>query len=126
MIRRSAREDRTDPETGQVFDSKAELRRWHELRLLERAGHICALERQPAYALAVNGNPVLIRSERYANGRQCTYTPDFQYYEGPTLIIEEHKGVWTDAARLRMAVFEAQYGVRVRLTGPAQMMRRKR
>ena len=41
----------TDPATGYVFDSKAELYRWWELRILERAGRITDLQRQVKYEL---------------------------------------------------------------------------
>ena len=41
----------TDPATGFVFDSKAEYKRWCELRLLERAGKISRLRRQVSYEL---------------------------------------------------------------------------
>ncbi len=37
---------------GMSFDSQAELRRYHELRTMERAGLITALERQVVYILA--------------------------------------------------------------------------
>ena len=41
----------TDPFTGDVFDSKAEHKRWCELRLLEIAGKISNLRRQVKYEL---------------------------------------------------------------------------
>ena len=40
-----------DPFTGDVFDSKAEHKRWCELRLLEMAGKISRLRRQVKYEL---------------------------------------------------------------------------
>ena len=40
-----------DPFTGELFDSKAEHRRWCELRLLERAGKISGLKRQVSFEL---------------------------------------------------------------------------
>ena len=40
-----------DPFTGDVFDSKAEHKRWCELTLLQRAGKISNLRRQVKYEL---------------------------------------------------------------------------
>ena len=40
-----------DPETGYVFDSKREYRRWQELRFMEKAGQITELQRQVKYVL---------------------------------------------------------------------------
>ena len=107
------------PETGDHFDSKSEYRRWHELRLLERAGEIADLKRQQRYPLSINGNAILIRSKGYPNGRQATYVADFTYREDGELVIEDRKGVWTKDAKLKVAVFEAMHGVRVRITGAA-------
>ncbi len=126
-IKRSAPERRTSAD-GIVFDSLSELKRWDELRLLERAGEIRELRRQVRFPLEINGRPILIRSPRYMAGRRCSYAPDFTYYDAQfpdILTVEEHKGVWTDAARLRVAVAEAVYGFRVFLTGPAAMVKRR-
>lgn len=54
---------------GITFDSAKEARRWSELRLLERAGQINALQRQVAYPLIVNGKKI------------CTYVCDFEYMD---------------------------------------------
>ena len=101
---------------GETFDSKSEARRWSELRLLERAGQIRKLRRQVSFPLAIGDAPILIRSEGYPNGRQAKYTADFVYVENEAEIIEERKGFDTTESRLRRAVFEAQYGVRIRVT----------
>jgi hypothetical protein len=82
------------------FASKKEARRFAELTLLERAGHIQGLQAHPRYALTVNG--VLVGH----------YTPDFVYAEGLTDIAEEVKGgsaTKTEAYRLRVKVFKACY-----------------
>lgn len=114
---------RTDPDTGEVFDSAAELRRWRELLLLQRAGKISDLRRQVRFDLVIDGRPVLLRSERYPNGRACRYTADFTYRdieraaEWPIpLTVEDVKGYPTELARLRIAVVEAIYNVRVLVT----------
>ena len=56
---------------GIRFDSKAEARRWGELKLLERAGSISSLERQVAIEL-----PGI-----YSNGRKAKMIVDFVYWD---------------------------------------------
>jgi hypothetical protein len=102
---------------GIKFDSKREAKRYAELKLLERAGEIADLELQPCWFFTMQGGrDVLIRSKGYPNGRRATYSADFRYRDsdGQT-IIEDVKTTATDteASRLRRAMVEAQYGVRV-------------
>lgn len=53
---------------GQRFDSKAEAKRWAELKLLEKAGKISCLERQVEFELHADG------------GKKVTsYIADFVY-----------------------------------------------
>ena len=119
---------------GERFASKAEMARYGVLLLRERAGEIRNLRRQVKYPLAIEGRPIKIRSLRYKNGRQCVYTPDFVYEEDRSgdqndkwaMVVEESKGFHTDAARLRMAIFEAQYGIQIRMTGDQKMRKRRR
>lgn len=128
-IRVAGKAQRTSSD-GIVFDSASEMRRWEELRLLERARKITDLARQVPFPLTLpNGKPILIRSPRYPNGRRCVYTADFSYTDlddGGAFVVEEHKAIWTEAARLRLAVAEACYGFRVRITGSAKMTGRRR
>jgi hypothetical protein len=60
---------------GLTFDSKAEHRRYVELRLLERSGEIRDLTVHPKYELQPGFN--------YRGGRvrSITLTPDFRYYD---------------------------------------------
>lgn len=117
---------------GIVFDSASELRRWEELRLLERAGKIRNLSRQVRFPLTLpNGKSIKIRSPGIPDGRRCFYTADFTYDDhtesaAGIYTVNEHKGVWSEAARLRLGVFEALYDTRVVITGEAKMRRRKR
>ena len=53
---------------GLQFDSRAEARRWQELKMLERAGEIERLERQVQFSLVVEGQTI------------ATYTADFRYW----------------------------------------------
>ena len=100
-------------------DSKSEAKRYAELIGMQKRGEITDLRRQVRYPLAVDGRPVLIRSQRYPNGRQVSYVCDFTYRENDEPVIEDRKGFWTTEAKLKVAFFEAQYGVRVRITGAA-------
>lgn len=67
----TVRKFRNQPVTidGVRFDSKAEARRYGELKLLQRAGQIAALELQPSFDLVVNGVKV------------CRYVADFSFVE---------------------------------------------
>ena len=130
MIARASKAARTDPATGIVFDSKGELGRWHELQMLQRAGEITELRRQVSFPLEIDDGfgkrSILIRSPSYPNGRACKITIDFAYRErsagiGWEDVFEDWKGLSTEASRLRIAVFEAIYGKRVRLSGPRVM-----
>lgn len=97
---------------GVLFDSAKEARRYQELRILERAGEISNLERQPKFKLAIGDRPILIRSDRYPNGRQASVKFDFAYFDGTHRVIEDVKGgkaTRTEAYALRKAVVEAMY-----------------
>lgn len=87
-----------------LFDSKAELRRWCDLKLLERAGEIRNLERQVRFPIAINGVHV------------CDYIADFVFFEGEQRVVEDKKGVQTDVFKLKAKLMLALYGVTVRLT----------
>lgn len=67
------------------FDSKAELRNYTELRLLEKAGKIHGLKVHPKYDLNVMDN------YGSAATRVGTYSPDFSYIRGTELVIREVK-----------------------------------
>jgi hypothetical protein len=101
-------------EDGYVFDSKAEYRRYRELKLLEKAGEIFDLKVHVEHRLELNGKPLLIRSDGYPNGRRCKYTSDFEYIDrNANKVIEDVKGYATPHARYRIGVFELLTGHRV-------------
>lgn len=122
-IRVAAKADRTSAD-GVLFASRGEMRRWEELQLLERAGEIQELVRQPRWPLVLpNGEPVQI------NGITCHYTGDFLYWETTEKlwVCEEYKGVMTREAQLRIAVFRALHPhVHFVVSGPAKQPHRKR
>lgn len=88
--------------TGLIFfHSKAERRRWTQLRLLERAGEIQNLKLQEPFPLVVNGLKIGV------------YYADFSYVEvrTETAIIEDIKGISTAVYKLKKRLVNALYGV---------------
>ena len=89
---------------GITFASKAEARRYAELKLMEKAGEIRELELQPRFPLLVDGVNV------------ATYVADFRYWRRGMCtipIIEDVKGVKTPVFRLKAKMFTAQYGIEI-------------
>lgn len=82
---------------GIVFDSKAEARRYGELLIMERAGYIRGLTRQPVYVLA----PAVVIGGRKKPALR--YKADFEYLDAKTqvLIVEDVKGVITPLFRVK-------------------------
>lgn len=118
-FKRASRAARTV--AGIRFDSGGEAGRWAELQLLERAGQISQLRRQVNYPLEYrggDGKPVAIR---YDSGRRAFYRPDFVYLDRwGAEVVEDYKGFDKPEARLKRAVFEACYGIKVLVSGPAK------
>jgi hypothetical protein len=112
---------------GTVFDSKAEYRRWCELRLLEEAGKISDLQRQVKYELIPAQYETYERysektGKRLTDGKRCveqgvSYIADFVYWEGDQMIVEDVKGHKKGAAyelyRLKAKLMMHFYGIRV-------------
>ena len=97
----------TDPATGFVFDSKAEFIRWCELRIMERAGKISDLQRQVKYELI----------PKQKGERACTYLADFVYKDSDgNTVVEDTKGVRTDAYRIKRKLMLWVHGIRIKET----------
>ena len=90
---------------GIVFDSRSEMLRWIELQLLERAGEITHLRRQPAYPIVINGVHV------------CEYIGDFAYCKNGVEVIEDVKGVAMPVFGIKAKLMRAVWGIEVRVTG---------
>ena len=88
---------------GIKFDSKKELRRYLELRLLLRSGAISKLELQKPYILI----------DKSDNGRQIVYKADFVYVDNRTntTVVEDVKGVRTDVYKLKKRLMAERYGI---------------
>lgn len=101
---------------GIRFASRKEARRYRELMLLARAGEIYQLALQPKFPLGTDEAPVKIRSKGYPNGRRASYLADFSYRDkAGTFTVEDVKGMDTPVSRLKRAVVEAQYDIRINL-----------
>jgi len=107
---------------GIRFASKAEARRYDELLLLERAGAIRELERQPAFPITVTGpddKPRIV----------ALYVADFRYkqarYQVPPGwldVVEDVKGVRTTVYKLKKKLVEAQYGISITEIGGTERL----
>lgn len=89
---------------GIVFDSKKEAARYQELLLLQRAGEIERLERQPKYEFEHNGVKI------------GSYRPDFVYLDKRNgWVVEDVKSPAskTTAYRLRKKMMYAFHGLKV-------------
>ncbi len=88
---------------GITFASKAEARRYGELKLLVRAGEITKLELQPKFDLFGVGSTKI-----------CQYRADFSYQEvnGP-LVVEDVKSPATSkerSYRIKFKLFRDNFG----------------
>ena len=92
---------------GVAFHSKKESLRWVELRLLERAGEISHLERQPEFPLLTH------RAGEYIE--VCRYRADFRYRRGEQVVVEDVKSKGTDTpmSKLKRKWLKAQTGIDV-------------
>jgi hypothetical protein len=103
---------------GIRFDSAKEGKRYLELKIMERAGEITALELQPRYNLVIDAAPVRYTSPSKAGGKASNrviyYKADFQYRnkEG-NLVVEDVKGVDTAASKLKRALVEHMYRIKI-------------
>lgn len=93
---------------GLRFDSKAEARRWCELRILERAGEISDLRRQVRYVLVP-------KTARPSGGveREKAYVADFVYAKNGVHIVEDVKGAEPAVWALKRALMLHVHGVEV-------------
>lgn len=84
-----------------MFDSRKEAIRGEELTLLEKAGEIKDLEFQPKFILSEDP--------------KLTYTADFRYVEDGQSIVEDAKGMMTEATRVRIVWLKQRTGIEVKI-----------
>lgn len=113
----------TDPETGYVFDSKLEYRRWQELRFMEKNGQLLGLQRQVKYVLVPAQYE---RYERFSNktgkqlkdGIRClekevSYIADFVYEQAGKTIVEDTKGFRTADYIIKRKLMLQVHGIKI-------------
>ena len=88
---------------GIEFDSKAEAKRFCELKLLEKARKIKDLTLQPCFIL----QPSFKKNGK--TYRKIEYIADFQYEENGQVIVEDVKGVFTKEFQIKRKLFEYKY-----------------
>lgn len=91
-----------------TFDSKKEAARWQSLRLLERAGEICKLERQVKYEIIPSVS---------LDGRKrpaTHYIADFRYEDKYGVeYVEDSKGFKTPDYQLKRKLMKHVHGIEV-------------
>ena len=110
---------------GQVFDSKKEYRRYRELLLLQKANQIEDLDCQTKFVLIPGQRED--SEEVYKRGpkkgqpkpgnvieKECAYYADFTYKEKGELVVEDTKGVKTEAYKIKKKMMLYFYGIRIR------------
>jgi hypothetical protein len=88
---------------GLKFDSKTEYKRWTELVLLEKSGHIQNLQRQVTFELQPKFK------KKGVSYRAITYVADFTYVVGGVLIVEDRKGFCDQKFPIKKKLFEYKY-----------------
>lgn len=84
------------------FDSKAEARRYDDLRVLEKQGRIKRLKLHPERPIYIKGKKV------------CDVVLDFKYLvHEVTWVYEDVKGHDNALSRLKRKMVEAAYGIKV-------------
>ncbi len=104
---------------GESFDSLKEYRRYCELRILERTGVISDLKRQVKFELIPEqrepdtvGPRGGVKRGRVIE-RPCFYIADFVYFENGNQVVEDTKGVKTEAYKIKKKLLCAR-GIKIR------------
>lgn len=87
---------------GISFHSKAEAKRWSELKLLQKAGAISGLKRQAPFCLDVSCIHI------------CNYVADFTYFEDGQYVVEDVKGFATPEYEIKKKLMRAVYKIEIR------------
>ena len=102
---------KTKTSDGIEFDSKAEARRWIELKQLEKVGEIKDLQRQVKYVL------IPARKEgKKTIERECSYVADFVYIDVKTgnTVVEDTKGVKTREYIIKRKLMLYVHGIKIK------------
>lgn len=101
---------------GHKFDSLAERQKYFELKLLASGPKpkIRNLELQPKFPIVIEGEPLRNLPDKLGRrGRPVIYTADFSWFEGSTRRVIDVKGMDTEASRLRRALAEHIYRIKI-------------
>lgn len=111
----SAPQDRTLD--GIVFASKAEMRRYAELKLMEKVGQIRGLTIQPKFLLF----PSFYRRGVFHHA--LNYVGDFLYYdiEKKRKIVEDVKGVETEVFKIKYKLFCFRHNLELRIVKTSEI-----
>lgn len=97
---------------GILFDSKAECKRYKELKIMERARIISNLELQPSYVIKWPCSTFFEGPDK----KICTVNLDFRYKDGEGIThIEDVKGCDTAVSKLKRKLVEIAYEIEVKL-----------
>lgn len=109
---------------GITFDSKREGNRYRELKLLEKAGKITALQRQVEFILIPAQYETVERygkkGQRLENGRKCierkcSYIADFVYIDADgQKVVEDTKGMKTKDYIIKRKLMLYTRGIRIK------------
>jgi hypothetical protein len=107
---------------GETFDSKKEYKRYCELALLEKAGHIADLKRQVKFVLipaqyeqCTIGKRGGVKQGKLIE-RECSYIADFVYIDNETgkKVVEDTKGMRTKDYIIKRKLMLYMFRIRIR------------
>lgn len=108
---------------GEKFDSKKELNRWLELKILEKGGAIYNLKRQVPYELIPNQYKTVekvlksgkVKQEQKLIERKCEYIADFVYNDDKgNLVVEDTKGFRTPEYIIKRKLMLEKYDIEIK------------
>ncbi len=102
---------------GILFASKAEMRRYAELKILKRSGKIKDLTLQPRFELC----PAFVRHGiKY---HPLYYVADFEYYdvEKKRKVIEDVKGVETEVFKIKEKLLAFRHNIELRIVKTSEI-----
>jgi len=102
---------------GIVFASKAEMRRYRELKLLEKSGKIRNLRLQPKFLLLAG----FWRWKEYHH--PIHYVGDFLYYdkEKKRKVVEDVKGVETEVFKIKRKLFTIRHNLELQIVKTSEI-----
>ena len=105
---------------GKIFDSRKEAQRYSQLKLLQQAGKISDLEMQVKFVLIPTQREPDTTGPRggIIKGKciekECAYYADFVYMQNGKKVVEDTKGVRTEAYNIKRKLMLYVHGIRIR------------